>query len=189
MLRVLGFPQSINVRKVLWTCDEIGVSYRLESEWGAARPLSDPAFLALNPKGLVPVLVDGDHVLTESNTIVRYLAASSGRTDLLPSGVVARAEVEQWLDWQATDFNAAWRAPFQHYVRRNPQAGSPEQVARGLDQWHAMMAIVEADLTDGNAYLHPSGFTLADIVIGLSVNRYLQAPIPHRAWAPTAGWP
>lgn len=177
MLRILGKLQSINVRKVLWACDEIGVAYRQEA-WGAGtRPTSDPAFLALNPKRLVPVLVDGDVVLTESNSIVRYLAARHGRRDLLPDEPLARARVEEAMDWQATEFNSAWRVAFQALVRCNPDAGTPAQVARSLADWDAMLALLDARLMASGPYVCGDTFTVADIVIGLSVNRWFQAPI------------
>ncbi|XLM20881.1 glutathione S-transferase N-terminal domain-containing protein, partial [Chromobacterium piscinae] len=79
MLRLLGRANSINVRKVLWTCHEIGLDYQRE-DWGRGfRPVTDPAFLALNPFAMIPALVDGDTALSESNTICRYLAAKHGR--------------------------------------------------------------------------------------------------------------
>lgn len=58
MLKVLGYSASINVRKVLWTCDEIGVPYTQE-EWGGSRSTRGPEFLALNPNAQVPVIQDG----------------------------------------------------------------------------------------------------------------------------------
>jgi glutathione S-transferase len=107
MLTVLGRAASINVRKVLWTCSELGLEPGRE-EWGAGElSLQSPRFLALNPNALVPVLLDGDLVLFESNTICRYLAARQGRHDLLPAEAAARARVEQWMDWQATELNNA----------------------------------------------------------------------------------
>lgn len=84
MLRVLGKASSINVRKVLWTCQELGLTLERE-DWGSGfRSTQEPAFLALNPNGLVPVLIDGERVLWESNTICRYLVGREGRRDLLP---------------------------------------------------------------------------------------------------------
>ena len=79
MLRILGNASSINVRKVLWTCAELGLPF-VREDWGAGfQSTSFPAFLALNPNAMVPVLVDGADVdapvLWESNTICRYLAA------------------------------------------------------------------------------------------------------------------
>lgn len=177
MLRILGKRQSINVRKVLWACDELGAAYELE-EWGTGtRPTSDARFLALNPKALVPVLIDGDAVLTESNTIVRYLAAKHGRSDLLPVEPLRRALVEELMDWQATDFNSAWRVAFQAIVRKNPAAGSGEQVHRSLREWTSMLELLEHRLAAYGPFACGEGFTVADIAIGLSVNRWFQAPI------------
>ncbi|MEM7378311.1 MAG: glutathione S-transferase, partial [Pseudomonadota bacterium] len=117
MLRILGKPTSINVRKVLWTCAELSLPYTLEP-WGTGElDVDDAAFLDLNPNALVPVIVDGDAVLWESNTVCRYLAASVEREDLLPSSPAARAQVEQWMDWQATELNGSWRVVFMARVR------------------------------------------------------------------------
>lgn len=177
MLRVLGKATSINVRKVLWTCDEIGLDYEREDWATAALPTADPEFQALNPKGLVPVIVDGDAVLTESNTIVRYLAARHGRHDLLPEAPLARARVEELMDWQATEFNNAWRVAFPALVRGNPAGATPAQVARSVGEWTAAVALLESRLARTGPYACGADFTVADVVIGLSVNRWLQAPI------------
>src|SRR6266545_7256586 len=102
MLRILGRTSSINVRKVLWTAAETGLAFEHEAEWAATRDTWSPEYLALNPNGLVPVLICDEGVLWESNTICRYLAARARRTDLLSATPFARAEVEMWMDWQAT---------------------------------------------------------------------------------------
>ena len=188
MIRILGKLQSINVRKVLWTCDEIGLDYERE-DWGVGtRPTSDPAFRALNPKGLVPVLVDGDTVLTESNSIVRYLAARHRRGDLLPEAPLARARVEEAMDWQATEFNAAWRIAFSALVRGNMAAGSPEQVAGSVREWNAMVGLLDDRLSRSGPYVCGDAFTVADVVIGLSVNRWFQSPIERPELAAVAGY-
>jgi len=100
---------------------------------GDTRPTSDPEFLALNPKGLIPVLIDGGRVLTESNTICRYLAACNGGTDLLPVAPGERAEVEAWMDWQATELNNAWRAAFMGLVRKHPAYSDPAAQQTSID--------------------------------------------------------
>jgi glutathione S-transferase len=84
MLKILGRTSSLNVRKVLWTCDELGLAYERE-DWGTGfASTKSPEFLALNPNGLVPVLIDEQGALYESNTICRYLAARFGHGHLLP---------------------------------------------------------------------------------------------------------
>ena len=89
MLKILGRMTSINVRKVLWGADELGLSYDRE-DWGM--PIRDPKvpeFLALNPNGQVPVLLDDGFVLWESNAILSYLADKDGRGTLLPADPAA----------------------------------------------------------------------------------------------------
>ncbi len=109
MLKILGKRSSINVRKVLWTCDEVGLTYQQEDYGSGFQPVDTAEFRALNPNGLVPVLLDDDFVLWESNSICRYLTRKTGREDLLPVTPQGAADVERWMDWQATEFNNAWR--------------------------------------------------------------------------------
>lgn len=168
MLRVLGKATSINVRKVLWTCEEIGIAY--------ARADHGPE-LPQNPNGLVPVIVDGDFVLWESNSIIRYLAGKSAAHALLPLEPRARAEVDRWIDWQATEFNSAWRYAFSAIVRRDPAFSDVVQIERSKQAWTRMLAILDGRLAATGAYVAGDAFTLADIPIGLSVNRWFMTPM------------
>ncbi|MDQ0394692.1 glutathione S-transferase family protein [Labrys monachus] len=181
MLRILGKASSINVRKVLWTCDEIGLRYRRE-DWGSGYASTHaPAFLALNPNGQVPVIEDDNGVLWESNTICRYLAGEYGRADLLPSAPARRARVEQWMDWQASELNVAWRYAFNAIVRRDPAYGDPALVEAGTREWNGKIGILDRQLAATGAFAAGDTFTLADVVLGLSVNRWLMTPLerPH----------
>lgn len=178
-MKVLGRVSSINVRKVLWSCDEAGLAYERE-DWGAGfRSTKDPEFLALNPFGLVPVLIDGDVVVRESNTICRYVAGKAGREDLLPADPTRRAQVEQWMDWQATDFNSAWNYAFLALVRKNPAYADPVEIEKSLAEWDRMVEMLDRHLAAGGLYLTGPDFTLADIVIGLSIHRWRETPHDH----------
>ena len=177
MLRILGKASSINVRKVLWTCAELALPFERE-DWGSGfRPTDSPDFLALNPNAMVPVLVDGDDVLWESNTICRYLSACYGAGRLLPVDVLRRARVEQWMDWQATELNNAWRYAFMTLVRDSPAHRDAVQVAASVSEWNRHMGILDGQLERTGAFVAGADFSLADIVLGLSVNRWLLTPI------------
>jgi glutathione S-transferase len=181
MLQVLGKASSINVRKVLWVCAELALPYALE-EWGTGfRSTDDAAFLALNPNGLVPVIRDGDLVLWESNTICRYLATKHLRADLLPVDTAARALVEQWMDWQATGLNSAWRYAFMGLVRKSAAYADPAAIAASVQSWNRHMGMLEQQLAKSNAYVLGETFTLADVVLGLSTHRWFMTPMerPH----------
>lgn len=182
VFRVLGRPSSINVRKVIWTAAETGVAFVNEAEWGATRGTTGDDYVTLNPNARVPVLVGPEGVLWESNPICRYLAAYAGRTDLLPATPFARAEVEKWMDWQANELNPAWRVAFLALVRRRPdQLDDLTAIARSADQWNQLMLILEDRLTRTGAYVTGPDFTVADIVLGLSLQRWLLTPITRPA--------
>jgi len=214
MLEVLGRPNSINVRKVLWTCAELGLEVR-HVPWGAGDlSLASAEFRAVNPMGLVPVLRDDAAnggrglVLRESNTICRYLAARERRHDLLPEATAARAEVEQWMDWMATELNNAWRYAFLGLVRRSPAHQDAAAIAASTAEWNRQMGFLEQALQAGGrrgaapstdrlaaepatepatepvaapaaAHATAHGFTLADIVLGLATHRWVMTPIEH----------
>jgi glutathione S-transferase len=183
-LEVLGRASSINVRKVLWTCAELGLVVR-HTPWGdGALSLASVEFRALNPMGLVPVLRDPSAhggrglLLRESHTICRYLAARAGRHDLLPAEPAARAVVEQWMDWTATELNTAWRPAFVGLVRKHPAWQDPAAIERSAAEWNRQMAFLDDALRGGGGpQVAGSAFTLADIVLGLATHRWLHTPI------------
>lgn len=188
MIRILGKPTSINVRKVLWLCVELKLPYTLEP-WGSGFRATDvPEFTALNPNAMVPVLLDGDRVLWESNTICRYLAARCARTDLLPQEPASRAGVEQWMDWQATELNTAWRYAFSGLVRKRPACLDAAAMQSSVSEWNRHMAILDGQLGKTGAYVAGTDFTLADIVLGVSTNRWLLTPMKRPALPAVEAW-
>ncbi|MGS7254028.1 glutathione S-transferase [Pseudomonas sp. SK] len=179
MLRILGRASSINVRKVLWACAEFEVAYERE-DWGTGfQPTDSAEFLALNPNAMVPVIQDGGFTLWESNSIIRYLATRYGATAFYPSEAQARARIDQWIDWQASDLNRAWSYPFMSLVRHSPAHQDPQALAAGCADWARYMRILDSQLASTGAYVAGSQFTLADIPIGLSVNRWFETPLEH----------
>jgi glutathione S-transferase len=174
MLRILGKASSINVRKVLWACEEIGIAHTRAD---------DGPELAQNPNGLVPVIVDGDFVLWESNSIIRYLTNKSAAHALLPIEPRARAEVDRWIDWQATELNSAWRYAFSAIVRRNPAFHDAGEIEASKKRWTRMVAILDGQLARTGGHVASNAFTLADIPIGLSVNRWFMTPFERPAFA------
>ncbi len=181
MLRILGRATSINVRKVLWACVEIGIPFERE-DWGAGFKSTDtPEFLAMNPNGMIPVIEDGDFTLWESNTIIRYLATCYGMAALYPPEAGARARVDQWIDWQASELNRSWSYAFMSLVRQSPSHQDAEALAAGCADWSGRMRILDRQLASTGAYVAGERFSLADIPIGLSVNRWFETPFeqPH----------
>jgi glutathione S-transferase len=180
MLKIIGKATSINVRKVSWTCVELGLPFDRE-EW-------EERHAALNPNRMVPVLVDGDFVLWESNAICRYLCNRHGGEALLPPEAPARAQVEQWMDWQATELNNAWRYAFMALVRHSPAHADPALAAASVEAWNRHMGLLDAQLKASGDFVTGSGFTLADVVLGLSANRWLMTPMARPDYPHVAAW-
>ncbi|MBV8168401.1 MAG: glutathione S-transferase N-terminal domain-containing protein, partial [Alphaproteobacteria bacterium] len=78
MLKVLGRLTSVNVMKVMWCIDELGVAHERTDIGGPFGGNKEPAYLAKNPNGLVPTIDDDGFVLWESNACVRYIASKHG---------------------------------------------------------------------------------------------------------------
>lgn len=167
-MKLLGRAASINVRKVLWTCAELGLDPEREEP-----DMASPALRQLNPNAMVPVLLDGDFVLWESNSICRYLAGREQRVDLLPAAPRAQALVEQWMDWQAGELNNAWRYAFMSLVRRSPAHQDAGLLQAGVAGWNRHMGMLEERLAASGAHVCGAEFTLADVVLGLSVQRWM----------------
>lgn len=135
--------------------------------------------MAMNPNALVPVVRDGDFVLWESNTIIRYLASKYDGSSLYPLEVRQRARIDQWIDWQASDLNRAWSYAFMALVRHSPAYQDGEQVAASVTVWSKYMTILDRQLEKTGGYVAANAFTLADIPIGLSVHRWFATPLSH----------
>lgn len=174
-LAILGRITSINVRKVTWTADLIGLSYRHEI-WGL--PHRDPReaeFLKLNPNAQVPVILDEGFVLWESGAIIRYLA-DKHRSGLWPVDLHERALVDQWLTWQATELNPTWGYAVQALLRKNPAYTDKARIEDSIARWGTAMSILEAQLRQTGDFVANGRMSLADIVLALSAHRWFMTP-------------
>ncbi len=179
MLKILGKSSSINVRKVLWVCAELQIPFERE-DWGSGFKQTDtPEFLSLNPNGLVPVIKDGDFVLWESNSIIRYLASRYGGEALYPTAPMERARIDQWIDWQAAELNRSWSYSFLGLVRKSPAHQAQDEIAASLASWARHMRILDSQLDATGGFVAGKQFSLADIPIALSVNRWFSTPFDH----------
>jgi glutathione S-transferase len=92
-----------------------------------------------------------------------------------------RARVDQWMDWQATDLNRSWSYAFLALVRQSPTHRAAEETAQSIAAWNRNMEILNGQLNATEAFVAGERFSLADIPIALSVNRWLETPFDHPA--------
>jgi glutathione S-transferase len=139
MLQIWGRLSSINVRKVVWCAQELGLAFQRTEAGGRFGVVQTPAYRALNPNSLVPTIEDDGVRLWESNVIVRYLCARHAPGSLRP---VARFDTERWMDWQQTTLNPAGRDALVQWVR-TPANGA---AARSVQATGSLLALLDAHL-------------------------------------------
>ena len=172
MLRILGRASSINVRKVLWLCGELDIEFERE-DWGRGfRSTDDPEFRAVNPIGLIPAVIDGEAVLRESNTILRYLASKYGPETIYPTDLAARAHVEQWMDWVAYETSISLRGAFLGGQLNEPPWNNPWFIEQGRKQITREIGQLDEHLRVTGPYVTGQNFTIGDIPVGVVVNRW-----------------
>lgn len=179
MLKIWGRKNSINVQKVMWAVGELGLAHERIDIGGEFGKNKEPAYLALNPNGLVPTLEEDDgFVLWESNTIVRYLAKKHGAGTLEPAEPKARARASQWMDWQLTVAGPAIFHAFWGLIRTPPEKRDHAAIATSQANTTAAMKILDAQLGK-TPYVAGDSFSMGDIPVGLIAFRFRQL-VPDR---------
>jgi glutathione S-transferase len=176
MLRIWGRLSSVNVQKVVWCADELGLAYERIEAGGAFGLTRTPEYLAMNPNSLVPVIEDDGLVLYESNAIVRYLAALHSRGTLWPEDLRRRADADRWMEWQSTSYTPAMRDVFWQLIRTPADKRDAALIEASRRECERLTAILDAHLAGGRC-LTQHGFTTADIVVGCAAHRWLHLPI------------
>ena len=178
-LHIWGRMSSINVKKVVWTAQELGLDFQRTEAGGAFGLVKTPEYLWLNPNSLVPVIEDDGFVLWESNTIVRYLCASR-ESALYPSDLRQHFDAERWMDWQQTTFNPASRSGFWQLIRTPPAEQNQAVIAQSNAAVEALMATLDAHLA-GRSFMVGAAFSMADIPLALEVHRWFGLPQTRQA--------
>ena len=176
MLQIWGRLSSINVRKVVWCAQELGLAFQRTEAGGRFGIVQTPAYRALNPNALVPAIEDDDGVrLWESNVIVRYLSARHSAGALYPEPLGARFDAERWMDWQQTTLNPAGRDAFIQWVRTPAERRDATAAARSAQATEPLFALLDTHLAS-RAYLGGDRLTMADIPIGCELHRWFGLP-------------
>ena len=175
MLKILGKASSINVRKVLWTCVELDLPFERE-DWGSGfQPTDAPAFLALNPNAMVPVIQTATLTLWESNSIIRYLANQYG--DGASTWPRAPARPGGSMDGLAGHGpEPLMEAAFMALARQSPAHQDPAAIQASQQAWTQFMGILEQRLQATGGHVAGAGYCWRTFPVGLSVNRWFETP-------------
>lgn len=189
-MKIYQSPFSSNARKVLVTAAHLGLSPELVKVDLAKREQRTPEFIALNPHGKVPVLVDGDFVLSESQAIMAYLADKTPGQTLYPTELRARADVNRWMFWSANHWGPAistinWERMVKKFIGQGDP--DPAQVARGEAMFHDFAKVLDAHLAT-REWISGGGLTLADIAVACPLMVAVPAQLPMAPYPNVAKW-
>jgi glutathione S-transferase len=148
-MRLYGFPPSPNTWKVRAVAAHIGLPLELEFVDLPKGQQQTPEYLALNPTGRAPVLVDGDFILWESNAIMQYLADRTPNR-LWPNDARDRADIMRWQSWQLAHWDKEGCEPLiiERLVKKFLNLGPPEMavVAKGMESFNREARVLDAHL-------------------------------------------
>lgn len=171
MIRILGRNNSINVQKVMWIAAELGIDVKREDYGGAFGGNDKPEYLALNPNGRVPTLVDGDFVLWESQAIVRYLCEKSGMSPWWPAKIEDRAHANQWMDFFSNNLHPHMTTIFWGLIRTAPEKRDNVAIEKAIVEGGKMWKIVD-DHLGKHAFMTGNAPCMGDVPLGCAAYRW-----------------
>ena len=183
-------PMSSNARRVRLVAHHLGLQLEeqvVDLAKGAQRA---PEYLALNPMGKVPTLVDGDVKLTESYAIMIYLSEKTGRRELYPDELASRTEINRWMFWGANEWSPIIaRLNFENMLKPMLGLGQPDP-ARVQEAEYAFkqLATVLDTKLQSRPYIAGNQLSLADFALSASLATTVPAKIPVAGFDQLQAW-
>jgi glutathione S-transferase len=187
MIKVWGRATSSNVQKVMWCIDELGVAHERVDIGGPFGKNKEPAYLAMNPNGVVPTIEEDNFILWESNSCVRYIAAKYGAGKLWPTDLRQRADAERWMDWQLTTLAGPSTTIFQGLVRTKPEDRDMTAIAAGAKRLNELWTVVDKVLAR-RTFVAGDQLTIGDIPMGIAAYRWFTLPVERDRHPNFAAW-
>lgn len=179
-----------NCRKVHGLLHQLGMTAEVVGLDMSAGEQRAPAFLAINPNGMVPALVDGALKLWESNAILQYLANKAGAEDLYPRDAARRADIDRWLAWEQAHF-AKGVGPilFENLAKPLFDIGPIDEarVAASTELFHRFAPVLEQQL-DGRDFITGETLSIADFSLGAAMIYAERGKLPWDAYPHIKAW-
>ncbi|SQJ09393.1 Glutathione S-transferase GstB [Serratia rubidaea] len=181
MLEVWGRKSSSNVQALMWCIGELGLPYQRHDVGHRFGGTDSDEFYALNPNRTIPVLRDGDlPPLWETGAILRYLANRYAPDEFWPADLIARTNVDRWMEWSKLNVALLFTAPIFWRVVRTPAAErDPAAIGQALQAFENKLMIAEQHLA-GQTFLAGDTFSAADIQFGHVLYRYYDIDIDRQ---------
>jgi glutathione S-transferase len=188
-MKLYGFPPSPNTWRVRAAAHQMGIPLELEFVDLTKGAQRKPEYLALNPTGRTPTLVDGDFVLWESTAIMNYLG-SKKKTPLWPEDARTRADIARWQSWNQQHWSRGTNTlVFENLIKKvmNLGAPDPKAVAQGTEFFHQEAAVLDSHL-GRHPYLVNDTLTLADFAVAAQLVHAERAQMPLEKYGNIRRW-
>ena len=183
-LRIYGIARTRAFR-ALWMAKELGLDHEHDPVEIGDAGARTPEFLAINPNGRLPVIVDGDFVLFESLAITLYLAKKHSQGVLYPGTLEGEARAWQWSLWAVTEVDRGVNIWSLHAVRLPPEERDAAKRAEALKVLVAPFKVLDTAVSR-QPYLLGSDFTVADLNVAAVISRAIEMDldaVPNlKAW-------
>ena len=176
MLLLWGNADSVNVQKIMWCCEELGLAYQRIDAGRHFGVVNTPEFRQINPNGLVPTIDDDGFVLWESNAILRYLAAKHAAGTLWPTAVRERALADRWMDWANSTLWPTMVPLFRAFMRTPEAQRNAAAIEADRLETVEVLRVLDAQLA-ATAFVGGDTFTMGDIAVGCAAWRWMALPI------------
>src|SRR4026209_1369564 len=171
--------------RALWMAMELGIDYEHDPVEVGAAGARTPEFLAINPNGRLPVIVDGYFVLFESLAITLYLAKKHSPGRLYPGTLKGEARAWQWSLWAVTEVDRGVNIWSLHAVRLPPEERDAAKRAEALKVLVSPFKVLDAAVSK-QPYLLGNDFTVADLNVAAVISRAIEmdlGAVPNlKAW-------
>lgn len=176
-MKIYGRLSSLNVQKVIWCLGELGLVAGKDYERIDAGQTfgvnTTPEYLAMNPMGLVPLLVDGHYTLWESNAIIRLLASRYGVGSIMPSDLQVRADSDRWMDWMLGTVWPLIRTAYIGLTRTPKEKQDLPAIKAAFQKSSGHLTILDSVLKD-RLFCAGADLTMGDLALGVAVHRWVK---------------
>jgi len=189
-MKLYMHPLSTNARRARLVVHHLGLTVEEELIDLAKGAQRQPAYLALNPNGKVPTLVDGDLKLNECYAIMIYLSEKTGRRELYPDELATRTDIHRWLFWSANEWGPTiGRLTFENMLKPMLGHGNPDpaRVQETEATFKQQASVLDAHLA-GREYVVGSRLSLADLALAGGLSHLVPAKLPLAGFANIVAW-
>jgi glutathione S-transferase len=190
IMKLYGYPPSPNTWKVRAVASHVGQPLDLQFVDLLKGEHRKPDYLALNPTGRTPTLVDGDFVLWESNAITQYIADRKSST-LWPNDARTRADIARWQSWQLQHWSGEACQPltFQRLVKKFFNMGPPDAtvVEKATEAFNREARVLDAHFAR-QAYVVGDALTIADFAVVAALLYHKEAELPLAPYGHLRNW-